>query len=140
MTNLGPLPAFSLPSHPYLQPFFFIELYRLWVSDVFIYSEGIFYSKCCKIKFKNTKKNLKAITGASKEVEKSEFHAPQTEMYTGMDTLQKRQSVSPTTKHKLLCTPELHSTEEKCKHLSTNEGSSSIFIIINSCAHKPINV
>lgn len=50
--NLGPLPAFSLPSHPYLQPFFFIEFYRLWVCDVFIYSERIFIVNVVKLNLK----------------------------------------------------------------------------------------
>lgn len=66
-SNLGPLPAFSLLSCPYFQPFFFIELYRLWVSDVFIYSEAecIFIVNVVKLNLK-IQKNLKAITGVSK--------------------------------------------------------------------------
>lgn len=62
--NLGPLPAFSLPSHPYPQPFFFTELYRfwvwsVWVCDVLIYSGGIFIINVVKLTLKVTKKNLK---------------------------------------------------------------------------------
>lgn len=59
--NLSPLPAFSLPSDPYLQPFFFIELYKLWVwsvwvCDVLIYSGGIFIINFVKLTLKITKK------------------------------------------------------------------------------------